>query len=189
MLQRMRTAVVSVVAIVTVLLAGALVVMLRAPLPLPRVDLGVEEACMNAMERPPEMTWVMPDRQARMRGVEPEAVPLAVLPTRGGHLVRVAGYLHVDFEWVALYPSREAMERRQQAPSVTLDAFWPDEPYWKTQGPSISGRCAVVEGWYERVSGGSVNIHGRLEPLRLEVWSTPHRPIDTSVPAPPPREP
>jgi hypothetical protein len=138
---------------------------------------------MDAMNRPPDITWAAPAREARVGGAE--LTPLALLPTRGGRLVRVAGYLHLEFEWVALYPSRDAMEQRRQAPWVNFGILWQDEPYWKTRGPSISGRCAVVEGLYSHAASDGVLFHGHLTALRLDVWSTPYRPIDTMVPRAP----
>jgi hypothetical protein len=96
---------------------------------------------------------------------------------------------HAEFEWVALYPSPAAMEEQStHAPWVTLSSLWPDEPYWKTKAPSISDRCVVVEGTYSGGKGGHMGMFdGTIEDvLRLDVWSTPHRPFVTTPPPPPP---
>jgi hypothetical protein len=101
--------------------------------------------------------------------------------------VRVAGVLHAEFEWVALYPSRAAMEEQSwRAPWVGLGSLWPDEPYWKTKGPSISDRCVVIEGTYSGGAGGHFGMfNGTIgDVLRLAVWSTPHRPFVTPPPPP-----
>jgi hypothetical protein len=107
-----------------------------------------------------------------------------------GDLVRVAGLLHAEFAWVALYPSRAALEDRWRAPWVSLGSLWPDEPYFLMKGPSISDRCVVVEGTYAYGPGGHSDMfNGTLrDVLRLDVWSTPYRPFITT-PAPPPPPP
>ena len=117
---------------------------------LPPVGSSVEQICAEAMQRTSaDLSWVAPNRAEKVRGREIKAVTLGELAGHTGSLVRVAGVLHAEFEWVALYPSRAAMEEHlRRAPWVTLSSLWPDEPYWKTKGPSISDRCAVVEGTY-----------------------------------------
>ena len=120
-------------------------------------------------------------REAKIRGREIKTVSLGDLPSQSGRLVRVAGVLHAEFEWVALYPSRAAMEEQSgRAPWVTLDSLWPDEPYWKRKGRSVSDRCVVVEGMYSGGAGGHFGMfNGTIgDVLRLDVWSTPHRPLD-----------
>lgn len=157
---------------------------------LPPVDPGVEQVCAETMQRTaPDLSWMAPNRQERVRGREIKTVTLGVLPSQSGSLVRVAGVLHAEFEWVGLYPSRAAMEDQSwRAPWVTLGSLWPDEPYWKTKGPSISDRCVVVEGTYSGGAGGHMGMfNGTIaDVLRLDVWSTPHRPFVTTPPPPPP---
>ena len=141
-------------------------------------------------QRPPDLSWVALDREERIRGREIKPAALGVLLLHNGSLVRVAGVLHVEFEWVSLYPSREAMEDRfRPGPWVTLSRLWPDEPYWITKAPSISDRCVVVEGKYSEGAGGHYGMfNGTIgDVVRLEVWSTPHRPFATMPP--PPRDP
>ena len=67
-------------------------------------------------------------------------------------------------------------------------SLWPDEPYWRTKGPSISDRCVVVEGTYSGGAGGHFGMFNGtiLDVLRLDVWSTPHRPFVTTPPPPRP---
>lgn len=146
---------------------------------LPPVGPSVEQICAEAMQRTPaDLSWVAPNRAEKVRGRE--AVTLGELAGHTESLVRVAGVLHAEFEWVALYPSRAAMEEHSwRAPWVTLSSLWPDEPYWKTKGPSISDRCAVVEGTYSVGAGGHFRMfNGTIaDVLRLDVWSTPHRPL------------
>ena len=80
--------------------------------------------------------------------------------------MRVAGVLHAEFEWVALYPSRAAMEEPSwRAPWVPLSSLWPDEPYWKTKGPLISDRCAVVEGTYVGGACGHFGMFNERLPM------------------------
>jgi hypothetical protein len=60
--------------------------------------------------------------------------------------------------------------------------------YWQTKGPSISNRCVVVDGTYSSGAGGHFGMfNGTIrDVLRLDVWSTPHRPFVTTPPPPPP---
>lgn len=170
------------------LLAAALSVERDAPLP--AISLGVEEVCVEAMRRSaPDLSWDVQGREETIGGRAIRIVPLRDLPSHHGSLVRVAGVLHVDYEWVALYPSRAAMdEMRTRAPWVSLGSLWPDGPYWRTkgQGPTASDRCVVVEGTYWDGGRHRGTFTGTIaDVLRPEVWSTPHRPFDTSPPAPP----
>ena len=101
--------------------------------------------------------------------------------------MRVAGVLHAEFEWVALYPSRAAMEEHPwDAPWVTLDWLWPDDPFLLTRLPSISDRCVIVEGkyWPGPEGHGSLFNGAIRDVLRLDVWSIPHRPYITTPPPP-----
>ena len=175
----MRTAVLALGIVAVGLLAASALVDWRVELP--PVGPRVEQICAETMQRrTPDLSWLARDREVKVRGREIETVPLRELPSRSGSLVRVAGVLHADFEWVALYPSRAAMENPSwRAPWVTLGSLWPDEPFWKTKGPSISDRCVVIEGRY---SGGASGPFGMFngtigDVLRLDVWSTPHRPF------------
>jgi hypothetical protein len=157
---------------------------------LPPVSPGVEQICAETMQRTaPDLSWVASGRDEKVRGRALTTVTLAQLPSHIGRLVRVAGVLHVEFEWVALYPSRAAMEEHSwRAPWVTLRSLWPYEPYWKTKGPLISDRCVVVEGTYSGAAGPDFGMfNGTVgDVLRLDVWSTPHRPFVTTPPPPPP---
>ena len=156
----------------------------------PPVGPSVEQICAEAMQRAPaDLSWVAPNRAEKVRGREIKAVTLGGLPGHTGSLVRVAGVLHAEFEWVALYPSRAAIEEQPwRSPWVRLTSLWPDEPYWRTKGPSISDRCVVVEGTYSGGAGGHFGMfNGTIDDvLRLDVWSTPHRPFVTTPPPPPP---
>ena len=144
----MRTALIALGIIAVGLLAAAAVVAWRVELP--PVSPGVEQICAETMQRTAaDLSWVAPNREEKVRGRQIKTVTLSELPSHTGSLVRVAGVLHVEFEWVALYPSWAAMEEQSSlAPWVTLGSLWPDEPYRKTKGPSISDRCVVVEGTY-----------------------------------------
>ena len=134
-----------------------------------------------------DLSWSAPNREERVRGREIKTVTLGELPSHAGSLVRVAGVLHAEFEWVALDPSRAAMEEQSShARWVTLGSLWPDEPYWKTKGPSISDRCVVIEGTDSSGASGHFGIfNGTIgDVLRLDVWSSPHRPFVTTPPPP-----
>ena len=140
----------------------------------------VDALCIETMkERPPDMSWVATGRGTGREG----SVPMVLL--RDLHLhsrppMRVAGVLHVEFEWVALYPSRVVLdEQLWHAPWVRLESLWPDEAYWRTKGLSVSDRCAVVEGAYVSGAGGHFGrFSGTIDDVRrLDVWSTPHRPL------------
>jgi hypothetical protein len=159
----------------------------------PPVGPSVEQICAETMQRSAaDLSWVAQGREEKVRGRDIETVTLGELPSRNGSLVRVAGVLHAEFEWVALYPSRAAMEELWRAPWVRLTSLWPDEPYWRTKGPSISDRCVVVEGTYSSGAGGHFGMfNGTIrDVLRLDVWSTPHRPfVTTPLPPPPPPAP
>ena len=184
----MRNALLALGVVAVGLLAASALVSWRAKLP--PVGPSVEQICAETMQRTaPDLSWVAPGRADRIHGREISTVPIGELPSHRGKPVRVAGVLHAEFEWVALYPSRAAIEEQPwRAPWVGLDALWPDEPYWQTEGPAISDRCVVLEGTY---SGGASGPDGVFtgtigHVLRLDVWSTPHRPlVTTRVPAVP----
>jgi hypothetical protein len=184
----MRTALLALGIIVVGLLAAWALVDRRVELP--PVSPGVEQICAETMQRTAaDLSWVAPNREEKVRGREVKTVALGELPSHTGSFVRVAGVLHAEFEWVALYSSRAAMEEQSShAPWVTLGSLWPDEPYWKTKGPSISDRCVVVEGMYSSGTGGNSGMfNGTIgDVLRLDVWSTPYRPFVTTPPPPPP---
>lgn len=156
----------------------------------PPIGPNVERLCAETMQRTAaDLSWVAPNLAEKVRGREIKTVTLGELPGHAGSLVRVAGVLHAEFEWVALYPSRAAMEEQPwRSPSFRLTSLWPEEPYWRTKGPSISDRCVVVEGTYSGGAGGHFGMfNGTIEDvLRLDVWSTPHRPFVTTPPPPPP---
>ena len=185
----MRTRLLAIGLIIASLLA--VVFLVDREVPLPPVGPSVEQVCVETMQRStPDLSWVVEGREEKIRGREIKTVTLGELPSHNGHLVRVAGVLHAEFEWVGLYPSRAAMEERSwRAPWVTLGSLWPDEPYWQTKRPSISDRCVIVEGTYAGGAGGHLGMfNGTIgDVLRLDVWSTPHRPFVTApVPPPPP---
>jgi hypothetical protein len=150
----MRTALLAVGVVAVGLLAASAVVDRRVELP--PVSPGVEQICAETMQRAAaDLSWAAPNREERVRGREIKTVTLGELPSHTGSLVRVAGVLHAEFEWVALYPSRAAMEEQPwRSPWVRLTSLWPDEPYWRTKAPSISDRCVVVEGTYSGGAGG-----------------------------------
>ena len=187
----MRTALLALGIVAACLLAAWAVVDRRVELP--PVGPSVEQICAETMQRTAaDLSWVAQDREARVRGREIKTVTLGELRSHSGRLVRVAGVLHAEFEWVGLYPSRAAMvEQSWRAPWVTLGSLWPDEPYWRTKGPSISDRCVVVEGTYTGGAGGHFGMFdGTIaDVLRLDVWSNPHRPFVTTPPPPPPPPP
>jgi hypothetical protein len=164
---------------VTVVFGGAVILMLavlvnRTITP-PDPGLGVERACADAIVRTmPDLSWVAPDRERRIQGRDIRDVTLALLPFHDGDLVRVAGVLRAEFEWVALYRSASAMRERSRAPWVSLDVLWRGEPFWQTKGPLISGRCVRVVGTYY---GGAHTRFGMFDGairdvVRLDVWST-----------------
>jgi hypothetical protein len=157
--------------------------------PLPSIGPGVEPICKEAMRRTPDLSWRAPSHDDLSRRHAPASVTLGELPFHSGELVRVEGLLHAEFEWPALYPSREALEAGWHGPWVALQRLWPNEAewWWRTKGTCISDRCARVEGWYEGGAAGHFGaFDGTLDVLRLQVWSRPHRPFETTPPAPPP---
>jgi hypothetical protein len=166
----MRTALVALAIFAVGLLAVVAIVDWRVEVP--PVGPSVEQICAGTMQRTsPDLSWVARDREAKVRGRGIKTVTLGELPSHSGSLVRVAGVLHAEFEWVGLYSSRAAMEDQSWgAPWVTLGSLWPDEPYWETRGPSISDRCVVVEGTY---SGGAGGIWAcSTEPSEMSFVST-----------------
>ena len=175
---------------VGVLTAGVLaaVVLLRRDLPLPPIAPDVEPICRDAMRRSPaDLSWVAPNRGQG----KAEVVTLGELRARHGRFVRVAGVLHVEFEWQALYASRRAMEADAfDGVWVDLTPLWPAGASPRPQGwPSISDRCAAVEGRYLPGRGGHLGaFKGEIRATRLDVWSSPHRPY-TATPTPPPPPP
>jgi hypothetical protein len=127
-------------------------------------------------------------------------VSFGELRSFGNQRVRVTGFLVVEFDHKALYPSREIavaewsdLRRPYRAIrgvwTILPNVFESGEPWWKTEGPAISYRCARVSGEFFR--GPTVELprftfaDGRIKVSRLEVWSEPYRPYD--IPTRPPR--
>lgn len=168
----MRTAPV-IVAIVG-LAAGivALFMFRNASERLPRVD-ALDARCAEAMKRPADLHWQTENRDVTLSRRAITQVLLGGLPVHDGDLVRVAGVLRLEFEWSALYASRDARESKPLSGlTVEFRDLWPDEPYWQTKGSAVSDHCVLVEGTYR--SQGGRTLLGRLEHvLRLEVWSAP----------------
>jgi hypothetical protein len=172
-------------AVLTVILAALVfTTWFEANLTAPPIDARIESSCTDAMRRPPDLTWSAPDRERRFRTVGIPNVPFDLLFLHHERMVRVIGVLHVEFEWVALYRSRAAMDAAPfHAIGLLLGHLWPGEPYWRDPGPSITDRCAIVEGYYR---SHTPNPRGASDPtgaltgtiddvVRLEVWSSPHR--------------
>jgi len=110
--------------------AVATTVFLGSDEPLPPIGPSTERTCLEAMRQAgPDLAWMAPDRDARLQGQTPISVRLAELPFHSGAFVSVDGLLHAEFEWVALYPSRAALEERWYAPWVTLQSLWPNEAH------------------------------------------------------------
>ena len=159
--------------------------LVRMPIPSPDIALDIEPACVEAMRRsPPDQTWNAPVVDAVTRLGKLPTLGYGQLSSSGGKAVRVAGVLHVEFEWVALYRSFEDMRTDvgQGGPAaswVSLGTLWPNEPFWLTKSSLISDRCAVVEGTFDALSGGHMGMfRGAIQEVRrLEVWSLPHRPF------------
>jgi hypothetical protein len=172
--------------------AGIVAVALQGDLnpELPPIGPAVEPLCLETMRRSaPDLTWSVPPREQRVDRAVP-TVTLGELPWHDRQLVRVAGVLHAEFEWVALYPSRDVIgfEEIGSGPWVDLYGLVPKPPdVW----PAISDRCVVVEGSYSKGRSGHMGMfNGRLDDLvRLEVWSTPHRPFVYTIELPPPPPP
>ena len=157
----------------------AAVALLRTgPSTVPRIGPDVEQICLDTMRRAaPDRSWVAPRHEQRAD----LNVPFVTLGELRGHdrqLVRVAGVLHAEFEHVALYTSRAAMDADYRgAPWVNLERLAIGEDLL-TLRPAVSDRCVVVEAIYERGKLGHFGMFdGSLDAVKLEVWSTPHRPL------------
>lgn len=192
--QAMRTVLLALGIVAAGLFATSAIADFRVELP--PLNPSVEPVCVETMRRSaPDISWIAPGRESRIRDREIHVATLGELLIHNGDLVRVAGVLHAEFEWVALYSSRAAMDDDVwRAPWVSLNAVWPRElahPVWET-ARSISDRCVVVEGTYMLNPFGHSGIfNGRFtDVLRLDVWSAPHRPFRlVHPPAPPPPAP
>jgi hypothetical protein len=134
----MRTALIALGIIAASLLAVAAIVNWQR-VEVPPVGPNVEGLCAETTQRTPaDLSWVAPDRAEKAHGREIKAVTLGEVPGHTGSLVRVAGVLHVEFEWVALYPSRAAMEATPHRPFVTT----PPPPPPPTAAPPCSNKPA-----------------------------------------------
>jgi hypothetical protein len=161
----------------------ALVAGLWMPDPTPPAVGPTDPECARAAaEREPDL--VFSSQQGRSGIVR--NVSFGELPAQQGKMVRVLGFLHVEFENVALYGSRQQAVRYWEghdsvaAPGVWphIGRLWPYEAYWRTRGPSISGRCARITGTYRPGPAGHFGMFAGeiVDVQRLEVWSQPHRP-------------
>jgi hypothetical protein len=183
----MRSLIIATAAVVAILIAGVYVVVWDVELPTighaePPPIVGVEPICADTLKQTkPDLEWTASDRQILNDYGKAKDVALEKLPLHDGDVIRVAGFLHVEFEWVALYPSRDALMRHERAPWVALQSLWPGEGYWGTRGPAISDRCAVVEGRYSHAWNSDSGLFGGMITVtRLQVWSTPYRPFSTA---------
>ena len=94
----MRTALIALGIIAVGLLAAAAIVDWQR-VEVPSIGPSVERICAEAMQRtPPDLSWVAPGREEKIRGREIKAATLGELPSRSGSLVHVAGVLHAEFE-------------------------------------------------------------------------------------------
>jgi hypothetical protein len=158
-------------------------VIIHRPMELPHVQPTVEQLCADTMRwRSPDHSWRRPGSANQLDAETVPTVSIGDLPSYGAQAVRVAGVLHAEFEWVALYPSRRAIDDTPwRAPWVELGRLWPDGPHWRTKGPVIADRCVVAEGVYLSGSGGpSACSTARLRTSVGSMWSTPLRPIVSS---------
>jgi hypothetical protein len=155
----------------------------------PRIGPEVEPICRDTMLRSgPDRTWVASSPVQRAGG-KIASVTLGELRGHDRQLVRVAGVLHAEFEHVALYASRAEMDDYFGAPWVNLERLAVGEELL-TMRTAVSDRCVVVEATYERGQLGHMGMfNGSLDAVRLEVWSTPHRPLPRPSPPPPPPPP
>jgi hypothetical protein len=121
----MRFVPLAIATLATTALAAA--VLLVSDGPLPPIGPSAEPICLEAMRQAgPDLAWIAPDRDKRARGHTSISVTLGDLPFHSGELVSVEGLLHAEFEWVALYPSRAALEDGWRAPWVALESLWPE---------------------------------------------------------------
>jgi hypothetical protein len=164
----------------------------------PRLGPDVEAICLDTMRRSgPHRTLVAAHR--KRPPYDPVSVTLGELRLHDREFVRVAGFLHaefewvaryssrgaMEFEWVALYSSRAAMDDPSRATWVNLQGLADDQhTLWTT----LSDRCVVVEATYLKGAGGHIGVfNGTLnEVVKLEVWLTPYRPMARPEPPPPP---
>ena len=174
--------------LVVALMAAALLVgnrLLPRDMSPPLVGPEVEKVCSDAMRRSkPDLTRGVSYRSAVDGHGTPKLVPLGMLPAHDGELVRVAGVLHAQFEWVALYPTRVSMEEdRFKAPWVRLRGLALE---WHSIEKDISDRCVLIDAVYTGGAGGHLGVfRGELDVLHLQVWSDPHRPLFLPPPIPP----
>lgn len=96
----MRTALLVLGIIVVGLLAAWALVDWRVELP--PIGPSVEQICTEMQRRAPDFSWVAPRREESVRDREIKTATRGELPSYSGSLVRVAGVLHTEFEWVAL---------------------------------------------------------------------------------------
>jgi hypothetical protein len=160
-------------------------------LPVAPVVGGVGPLCTETMDRSEaDLHWIAPERDEEIRRRGISDVSLGELEAYSDALVRVAGVLHLEFEWVALHPSHEAIESSEfhRSPWVDFESLWPNELHSYTRRATISDRCAVIEATYSAQSRGHMGLfNGTLRRvLRLDVWSEPHRPVTKAPPPPPP---
>jgi hypothetical protein len=96
----------------------------------------------------------------KVNGSRAEEVQLADLLTAPGNfrrtLVRVSGWSRVEFEGNALYPTREAWERRDGNGAVWLELGWPVSPEIR----ALDGAHVVVEGRFVPDNHGHLAAFG-----------------------------
>jgi len=154
---------------------------------LPPVGPTVEQTCAEAMRAMgPDHSWVVPGHESAVETGSVPTVGFGDLSAHSGAVVRVAGVLHAEFDGVALYPSRAAMEQKpRQVLRVRLDELWPNGVELATTAPLISDRCVMIEGTYFSGWGGQFGLAaGAIQHVRrLDVWAKPHRPFAQPPPS------
>jgi hypothetical protein len=143
--------------------------------------------CVEVARRGPDMVFTSPKHTRR---VEAREVPFWHLFSYDYDEtpVRVLGFLHGEGEDITLYASLEhAVEARdfhaEEVPRVSIPFthVFPEATRWAGNG----GRCARIEGWFvvHRPDQGAGVTGAFTDIVRVEVWSSPNRPVSSARPA------
>ncbi len=159
----MRRGIIALAGIAALALVAGIGHRLSVQLPVVAEVGGVGSRCTETMDRSEaDLHWIAPERDEEIRRRGISNVSLDELEPYSDTLVRVAGVLHLEFEWVALHPSHEAIESSEfyRSPWVDFESLWPNEPHSYTRHATISDRCAVIEATY---LGAVPRSHGPLQ--------------------------
>ena len=153
--------------------------------PLPPVGPSVEQICAETMKRStPDLSWVVQDREEKIRGREIKTATLDDLPPNNGNLLRGPECCTWNSNgWRSTCPAlRWRIGRGAHHGSRLVRSGQASQIGGKQGGHRFStdASSSRARTWAVRAGISACSTERYEDVLRLDVWSTPHRPLVTS---------